>query len=227
MGRLGDWFRNEKKKVATLPKGQAAKYVWDYYKIWIISITAILAVVIYLVVRFATRIPDNWLYVVFANTRAEAGTGSKLWQEFEDVQKYDLKKKNLVFDDACYFDFLKNEARGNNYFNAFVALVEAGVLDAITMEPDSLAALGQTGRLLDWNAEQCAALKEKYADRFVYYNPPEGSGFDEPIPVGIDISDSILVSEYHLYEEKCALGIGAASKNLEAVGDFLEFVLRK
>ena len=227
MGRLGDWYKDEKVKVAAMPKKQAAKYIWDYYKIWIISITAILALIIYLIVRFVTRIPDNWLYVVFANTRVEAGTGSPLWKEFEERQGYNLKEKNLVFDDACYFDFLQNEARGNNYFNAFVALVEAGKLDAITMEPDSLAALGQTGRLLDLNADQFAALREKYVDRFIYYTPPEGSGYTEPIPVGIDISDSILVTKYHLYQEKCALGVGAASSNIEAVGDFLEFVLEK
>ena len=225
MGRLSDWFAREKKKVGAMPKKQAVRYIWDYYKLWLISITAILAIIIFVIVRLVTNIPENWLYVVFANTRAEAATGSQLWKDFEERQGYDLKKKNLIFDDACYFDFLQNEARGNNYFNAFVALVESGTLDAITMEPDSLAALGQTGRLLDLRADQSYGIMKKYEDRFIYYTPPEGSGYDEPIPVGIDISDSLLVTKYHLYSEKCALGVGAASKNIEAVDDFLQFVL--
>ena len=225
MGRLGEWFQSEKKKVRELPKKQALAYIWEYYHIWIIAIVAFLAFAIFVIVRLATKIPDNWLYVVFANTRAEAATGSQIWKDFQEAEGYDLKEKNLIFDDACYFDFLKNEARGNNYFNAFVALVEAGVLDAITMEPDSLVALGQTGRLLDWDAEICKKLEDKYRDRLLYWQPPEGSDYTDPIPMGIDVSDSLLVTKYKLYPEKCVLGIGAATKNIEQIGDFLEFIL--
>lgn len=47
----------------------------------------------------------------------------------------------------------------------------------------------------------------------------------EKIPVGIDLSDSILVSKYHLYADSCALGIGAQSENLEEVEYFIGFVL--
>jgi hypothetical protein len=44
------------------------------------------------------------------------------------------------------------------------------------------------------------------------------------VPVGIDISDSILMSEYHLYSDGCALGIGAQSSNIDAVQKFLEYI---
>ena len=37
------------------------------------------------------------------------------------------------------------------------------------------------------------------------------------MPVCIDISDSRLVSEYGIYSEPCALGIGALSGNVESV----------
>ena len=116
--------------------------------------------------------------------------------------------------------------KGNAYYNAFVTLSDVGELDAITMEAASLAALGQSGRLFDLNDEKCAALKAKYSDRFVYYTPTDENGAQlEPIPVGIDISDSLLVTKYRLYADSCALGVGAHSENIKEVGDFLNFVL--
>ena len=47
----------------------------------------------------------------------------------------------------------------------------------------------------------------------------------EEVPVGIDLSDSLLVTKYHIYEDNCVLGIGAYSHNLENVEQFLRFVL--
>ena len=44
------------------------------------------------------------------------------------------------------------------------------------------------------------------------------------MPVCIDISDSRLVTQYGIYSEPCALGIGALSGNVESVELFLDFV---
>ena len=46
-----------------------------------------------------------------------------------------------------------------------------------------------------------------------------------PVTCAIDISDSLLVTKYHLYVDSCALGVGAHSENIKEVGDFLNFVL--
>lgn len=200
------------------------QYIWMYFKIPIIAIVFVLGFGTFLIVRIATNIPDNWLTVTFANTYADAGTGSQLWKDFTQAAGYDLSEKKVEFNDESYFDYTKDQAKGNAYYNAFVTLVDAGELDAITMEPDSLTALGQSNRLLDLNDERAASIKAKYADRFLYYTPDEADG-GEPIPVGIDVSDSILVSEYHVYSESCAIGIGSLSENLEEAEFFIDFIL--
>ena len=92
------------------------------------------------------------------------------------------------------------------------------------MMPEQLAALGQSGRLLDWNLDRCKTLREKYADRLIWYEPSEEDELTEPVPVGIDISDSLLVSKYKIYVTDLALGIGAQSERLDAVEVFLEFI---
>lgn len=219
-------WSEEKEKLKRLPFKEKIRYIWMYFWIPIVAGVFVLAFGTFLIVRIATNIPDNWLMVTFANTYADAGTGSKLWEDFTQDVGYDLKEKKVEFNASSYFDYTKNQARGNAYYNAFITLADAGELDAITMEPESLAALGQSGRLMDLDDERCASIKEKYADRFIYYEPPEDDEeHTDPIPVGIDISDSALIGEYHIYSEGCALGIGAQSENLKEVEDFLDFVL--
>lgn len=219
-------FAEEKKKIKELPFREAVQYIWMYFKIPIIAIVFVLGFGTFLIIRIATNIPDNWLTVTFSNTYARVGTGSQLWTDFTEKTGYDLTKKKVEFNAESYFDYLQDQAKGNAYYNAFVSLVDAEELDAITQEKDSLTALGQSGRLLDLNDERCAAIKKKYGDRFLYYEPVDEDGEKgEKIPVGIDLSDSILMTKYHIYADSCALGIGAKSKNLEEIEDFIDFVL--
>ena len=92
------------------------------------------------------------------------------------------------------------------------------------MEPEALTALGSTGRLLDLNRPDCATLRRKYADRLLYALPLNTEYSGTPVPIGIDISDSILVTKYHLYPDACALGIGAGTGRLSAAEAFLEYI---
>ena len=212
-------------KIKALPFKEKIQYIWMYFKIPIIIALFVIGFGTFLIVRIATNIPDNWLTVTFANTTARAGTGSEIWKDFTEYAGYDLKQKKVEFNAESYFDYLQNQARGNAYYNAFVSLADAGEIDAITMSKDSLAALGQSGRLFDLNDEACASLKEKYADRFIYYTPVDDEEHTAPIPVGIDVSDSLLVTKYQVYSGDCALGVGAHSENIKEVEDFLRFIL--
>lgn len=142
-------WSEEKEKLKRLPFKEKIRYIWTYFWIPIVAILFVLIFGTFLIVRISTNIPDNWLMVTFANTTAQAGTGSQLWEDFTDYAGYDLKQKKVEFNAESYFDYLKDQAKGNAYYNAFVTLADVGELDAITMESASLAALGQSGRLFD------------------------------------------------------------------------------
>ena len=70
-------------------------------------------------------------------------------------------------------------------------------------------------------------MEEEYAQRFIYCDPADNEDSDGPVPVGIDISDSLLVTKYHLYDGDCALGLGAYSSRPESVRIFLDFILEE
>lgn len=222
--RLADRIKGEREKLKGISgTGKKIEYIWDYYKLWIIGIVFFVWFVTFAVRQYTTNLRDYRCFMIFANTYADAGDHSKLWEDYIEYAGIDLREEAVRFDASSYFDYLKG-VTGNSYFEAFVAFADSGTLDAIVMGRDSLTALGRTGRLLDLNSEACASIREKYGDRFLYAVPIDTEYSTEEIPVCIDISDSRLVSEYGIYSEPCAIGIGALSKNVEAVELFLDFL---
>ena len=219
---FGEW-----EKIRRLGVRAGAEYIWQYYHRWILGAGALLGLALFLAVRFLTTPSDTAFYLMLANTREEAGTGSALWKGYVARTGYDPGKAQIIFNSDSYFDYAQDQGRGNVYYSLFTGLVDEGVLDAVTMEPESLTALGGTGRLLDLNRADCAALREAYGGRLLYALPLDETYSEEPVPVGIDVSDSILVTRYHLYENGCALGIGAQTRRLEAVEAFLDYIYRE
>ena len=162
---------------------------------------------------------------MFANTMEDGGNGSPLWKDFTEYGGYDLTAGKVEMNAASYFDPSVSGGTNNNYYQAFVALVESGDLDLVVMGEEGLKRIGSSGRLRDLGSEDCRILKEKYGDRLVYCIPEDEEYSTGEVPVGIDLSDSLLVTRYHLYPDDCVLGVCAYTKHLEAVGRFLEFII--
>lgn len=208
-------------KLRAMTRRQRLRFIASYYWLWIAGILCAVSLTVYLAVHLAAGAPEYRLYAVFANTRADADSGSALWEDFTAYAGYDPHEKRVQFDDESYFDYTRNQAKGNTYYNAFVTLADTGTLDLITMAPEQLAALGQSGRLLDLRLQ--GGLCERYRDRLIWYHSEQG----EDIPVGIDVSDSLLATRYALYSEGCALGIAAQSTRVDSVERFLSFILEE
>ena len=223
--RLKRHLGSEREKIRDLPLKEKAAYIRDYYWLWILGILAAVIIPCYMLYRAFFTVKDYWFYAVYANTTADAGNRSDLWWDFVDQAGFDTHEKKVEFNAASYFDPSKSGGTTNSYYQAFVALVESGDLDILTMEePEGFEGIGSSGRLLDLNDEKCDAIREKYGDRLVYCTPNDEEYSDEPVPVGIDLSDSLLVTKYHVYEEGCYLGISAYSDRIDAVEQFLDFV---
>ena len=220
MEALKHWYQSERRKLRTLSRRAQVEYIWQYYKLWIIAVVSLLSLTIYVTVHRLTVPADNWFYITFANTYAEAGNGSELWRGFVDASGYDVREKNVYFNNRCYFD--PADTGYNAYYTYFVAYVEAGTLDAITMERDALASLGTRGRLLDLSGTEFVT---RYADRLVYAVPANPDYGTEPLPIGVDLSDTRLVTDFHIYENSCALGLSANCPHPDAVARFLDYVL--
>jgi hypothetical protein len=214
-----------------LPLSGRAKreYIWQYYKLWIIGAAALAVFLVFACYRFFFVPRENWFFAVITNTYAEVGEGSELWRGYVDFSGYDTTKKKVVFNNNVFFDPTRQEGFvGNSYYESFVAFADSGDLDVVVMEKPQLEALGASGWLLDWNREECDRLREQYGDRLIYTQPYDEEYSTEPVPIGIDVSDSILMTRFHIYAgESCAVGINAKSQHPEAVEQFLHYIFEE
>ena len=223
-GRKSGW-RGEIDRIRAVAPDRRLAFIWDYYKLWIIGITALLAFSVWFAVHFASTKGENWFFACFANTRAEIGDGSEFWQSYADYAGYDLNEKNLVFVDECFVDPDKL-ITGSQYYKLLIAYLDSGTLDVLVMEPERLRKIGEGGRLMDLENEKMAAVAERYADRLIWCEPKEEEEYGkERVPVGIDLSGSLLTGTYGAYEEGAALGVNALAPHPEEVEVFLRYVL--
>ena len=229
MGWLKDYFAAEREKLGDRPWKEKAEYIWEYYKLWIIGTVCLVWFLGWAGYRYFLVPRDNWFFAVFTNTYAQVGDESRMWQDFVDYSGFDTTEKKVAFNNNSYFALTKTGGAVNKYYEAFVAFADSGELDVVVMEhPHQLAAVGATGRLLDLNRPECAALRERYADRLVYAAPNDEEYGSEEVPIGIDVRNSLLMTKYRIYgAESCVLGIGAKCEHLEAVETFLRFIFQE
>lgn len=222
------FLQNTANEIAAQTEGMSKRerwrYIWEYYWLWIVGILAAAVFAVYFFSHVLFGIKEFWFYATFVNLRPGTGVQTELRDEYVAYRQFDLSEKGVVFNDACYFDATTLSGTNNNYYQSFVAVVEAGDLDVVVMEQDNLIAVGASGRLLDLEAENTASYFEAYKDRFVYATPYDEEYSTEPVAVGIDISDSRLMTEYGIYEGSCVLGVGAYTKHPEEVAAFLDFI---
>ena len=88
------WAKTEKKKIAGIPgAGKKTVYIWEYYKLWIIGIVFAVWFITFAIHQYTTVLHDYWCYMIFANTYAEVGDGSDLWEDYVAYAGFDLKEK--------------------------------------------------------------------------------------------------------------------------------------
>lgn len=227
MRKFKEYIISEITKIKALPSLESKlTYIWQYYCLWIIGLVTLICFTVFTIVTYYNTVGDYYLYITFVNTRADVGEDSKLYNDYVAYRNFDLSQKKVGFNNQAYFDYGKNET-GNTYFETFITYTDAGTLDAITMEEESIVLMGKSGRLIDLDSDACKSIKSKYEDRFVYALPYDTEYSEELVPIGIDISDSILMEEYHIYPESCVLGIGAFSHRIDEVEAFLDYILKE
>ena len=87
-----------------MTRKQKLRYIWEYYWLPIVGITAGVLFLIYFLYHLLFATKEYWFYVTFVNIRPQTGVESELMDEFVSERGYDLSKKNVFFNDACYFD---------------------------------------------------------------------------------------------------------------------------
>ncbi len=221
-----EWLKQERQKLKTMTPAKQLEYIWQYYKLWLCGFAALAAVLVYTGTSIASAVKDNYLYLVFVGTYADIGEGSAFYKDFLSFSGTDPQTQSVIFDTGNYFNMAEEDVTGNHYFEKVTVLIDSRTADALVMEPDNLTAFGANGRLMDLSDPRARLLTDQYADRLITTSFTDEQGQIQNIPVGFDISDSILMTKFNLYADGCALGISSDAQHIDAVGQFLNYLLQ-
>ena len=220
-------LKQEKEKIRDLPPRKKAAYILDYYWLWLLGIFCVIFLTGYIIYQAFFSVKDYWFYAMYANTMENGGNASPLWHDFVDYAGFDTSQKRVEMNASFWFDPSVRGGTDNSYYQAFVALTESGALDVVVMGNAGLEGIGSSGRLLDLHDARCTEILKNYEDHLIYCIPYDTEYSEEPVPVGIDVTDSLLTTKYHLYGEPCALGISAYTQRIESAELFLEFIFQE
>lgn len=223
MRTLPQWYRDEREKLSEYGLRDRLRYIWQYYRLWILGIGFVLGFVVYAVFIYVTVPGDIYFYGIMSNTYARLGQGSDFYNGFVEAAGYDLKQGVVELDCQNYCK-PSGRATGNTYYEKLISMLDGHVDDIWVAGAEDVIAIGETGRLMDLNSEAAAPIKERWGDRFVYCTPLREDYSAEPVPVGIDLSGTALVGEYRAYPDGAALGVNAYTQRLDQVVVFLDYL---
>ena len=225
MDRIAAWAKAEHAKLRRMSLRGKLSYIVTYYWVQLGLIVLVLALGLYLHSQMSVQLAENHFAACFANTTAELGPDSEFGQGFARYAGYDLKQKNLVLMDECWCKPGEASAFNNTYYNLLVTYLDSATLDVLVMPADDLAAVGQSGRLMDLRDERTAAIFEAYQDRLLWIVPNAQSDYgDAPVPVGIDLSGTPLVGTDAPYGESAVLGVNSLAPHPEQAAVFLSYL---
>lgn len=225
MDSIAAWAKAEHAKLRRMSLRGKLSYIVTYYWVQLGLIVLVLALGLYLHSQMSVQLAENHFAACFANTTAELGPDSEFGQGFARYAGYDLKQKNLVLMDECWCKPGEASAFNNTYYNLLVTYLDSATLDVLVMPADDLAAVGQSGRLMDLRDERTAAIFEAYQDRLLWIVPNAQSDYgDAPVPVGIDLSGTPLVGTDAPYGESAVLGVNSLAPHPEQAAVFLSYL---
>lgn len=223
MRTLPQWYRDEREKLKGYGLMDRLRYIWQYYRLWIIGIGFVLGFTVYAVWNYVTVPGEIHFYGILSNTYAQLGEGSDFYWGFVRKAGYDLDEGVVELDCANYCK-PSGRATGNTYYEKLISMLDGHVDDIWIAEAEDVIAVGETGRLMDLDRDTTGAL-EKYADRFVYCTPLREDYSPDPVPIGIDLAGTALADgEFSPYPGGAVLAINAYTQRLDQVPVFLEYI---
>lgn len=235
--------------VKNQPKEARWQYFWDYYKWHLVAVILVIALLIQGVVSFTNK-KDIVFSGILLNCKIGVNDEAFL-KDFYDYAGIDAEAQEAAF----YTDLMLTDQSTKNDVNA-IQRIMAGIatkeLDFVVGQSTSfrLCAYNTSKLFIDLRSFLDQATLEKLADRLYYIDgayleklsapvgetvdlsltnapdPTKPELMENPIPVGIDISDrEAFQSAYYFPDTVLYLGVVANAPRPELMKQFIQFLM--
>lgn len=244
-----DYIKNEHKKIMETPKNERLSYIWEYYK-WHIIVFLLVIVLLVQGIASAQARKETVFSGFMLNSKILLEEDDFL-QGFYDYAGIDSTKQEA----AIYTDLILTDRNMKSDITAFqriMAGVAAKDTDFIAglSEPFRVCAYSSSSFLMDLREFLDADTLEVYKDRLYYIDgavleqlkapvgenteviqeypdPKKPELMEDPIPVGIDVSDQESIQNaYYLPDSTIYIGVVFNTTRPELTQAFIDYILQ-
>lgn len=212
--------QKEKKKLKGMTFTKKVEYIWDYYKIHIISTLTFLLFAgsignsVYQNIKY-----EEILSCVIINNSLSEENRDYIYNGFSEFYGLDVESETLMFDDGMYINLDTPNESTYASTQKFAAMVAAKSIDTLITDPSVFDNYADEGTFYDLSTLLPKDLYTQVED-FLYYAKDE-EGNEKPF--GLNLSSSHLTKDAGLYIEPPILGVIINSQNTNVAIEFIKY----
>lgn len=203
--------KSEKQKWKELKGKEKLQYYLEYYGWQTAGIVFGIAVVLFLVIHFATK-QDVVLGILAVNTDGEAieATGTDYFQSFLEENGVDISKNTMSVNYTMYIDSSSPDTTDTSTLDSIQTLFMAQSIDLFFADPNFFDTMAGDDYMTDLQDYLPQELLDQYADDIVY---AKNSETGEKIVTGIRLENNTWLKKTGWYQGTAVVGIADNVKN--------------
>lgn len=218
---LSDEIREQNAKLKGAPLKDKLMYFKDYYLLTTIAVIIIGAFVFSLGYTMLTAPRDTAFGAFFYNDTGDS-SNTGLIDSFVAYMGIDTSKQNAYIDSSMTFSSDITDYNSYTELEKAMAVITAHELDVIVGDTDTIDYFAECEFLNDITAVLPEDLLKSYEDRLYY---AEIGSSEQLTPVGVYVSDSPKLNEYHYYVDKEPIfSFIVNSNNIDTAIEFLRYL---
>lgn len=243
---LIDEVKAERAKLKGKTPKEKLHYFWYYYKFHTIITLICVSTLAVFIYEMATK-KESQFNAAFVNAASVAEAG-EFNRAITNALNIDTDKYEVRIDDTTFIDEI-NQGNENNYYaiQKLSVLMLTSDLDVTIMNTSLIRSYAYMLAYEDLRDVLSEEQFKKYEPYFYYIDyavyekiqklqdegkayeedypdPRQPDKMEEPIPVGIYISDAELLKKYYIFEPDSVLSIPSGAKHQESALIFLDFL---
>lgn len=213
----------EKEKLSKMSLKGKIDYIWEYYKYWIIGITASIFLLYGIIDAQIENSKPTYLYLTMVNSNMVSSGETTLMDDFAEFAQIDQTKIKLNLDTSIQMKPDMSDEYSMNSSAKMFAQFAAKTIDATIMDKDMIEFFVGKDAFADLESILPTDFYQKHKDRFISGKDSEGNLFI----CAMDISDSKIFQETNSYAQSPYYSIIVNSQNQENCIQFLEYLYSK
>lgn len=213
--------QSEREKLREMNFQGKAAYIWEYYKIHIIVLVAVLALITYFIYGLLHPAASTQFYAAFVNNPINENVLEEYKTDFSGRLELNPKKEAVLFNT----NFVFGEDDQNQYSmamrEALITYVSAKEIDVIIAPESQFYAYSYNGFFSKLSDQLPTDIYSSLTDQFFMSDTTDET---EKNVYGIYLTDTSLFKENSAGSEPYVLGIAGNSRHKENAIEFIRFL---